>query len=99
MSTGDIFKFQNRHYSSQAVVSLITANYIVFALAVQLCVECDHIHWFFWVALAGLAVYNFFTIRRNSEEFGEKRIKIVYVSSIILLSVIYYLVGVAGKHC
>ena len=99
MATEDIFKFQNRHYSSQAVVSLITVNYIVFALAVQLCVECDHINWFFWVALAGLAVYNFFTIRRNSEEFSDKRIQIMYAVSVILLGAIYYLLGVAGKHC
>lgn len=91
--------FKDRNYRSQAIASLITVNYIVFALAVQVLVACDHISWFFWVVLAGLAAYNYFTIRRNIDEFSEKKIKIVYAVSVAGLAIIYYLLGVAGKHC
>jgi len=97
MLPGNVFK--DRHYSSQALVSLIIANYIVFALAVEICVSCTGINWFFWVILAGLAFYNYFTIRRNTDEFSEKRIQLVYAGSVIGLSVIYYLLGVAAMHC
>lgn len=91
--------FRDRHYSSQAVVMLITVNYIVFAIGVELCASCTGINWFFWVILAGLVVYNYFTIRRNDEEFAEKRIKITYIVSVAGLAVIYYLLGVVGQHC
>ncbi len=91
--------FKNRNYSSQAVVSLITVNYIVFALAVQVLVSCTAINWFFWIVLAGLAAYNYFTIRRNIDEFNDRRIKITYFISVAGLAIIYYLLGVAGKHC
>jgi hypothetical protein len=46
--------FKDRHYSLQSLITLITANYIVFAMAVQMSVSCERIHWFLWVALAGL---------------------------------------------
>ena len=91
--------FKDRHYDSQAVVTLITANYIVFALAVEICVSCTGVNWFFWVILAGLAFYNYYTIRRNSEEFSEKRIQIVYGASVVGLGIVYYLLGVVGQHC
>lgn len=91
--------FKDRHYSSQAIIGLITANYIVFALAVEIFVSCTTVNWFFWVVLAGLAVYNYFTIRRNEDEFAEKRTKIIYVISLVGLGIIYYLLAFAAQHC
>jgi hypothetical protein len=91
--------FRDRNYSQQSLVSLITANYIVFAIAVQASVNCERVHWFFWVALAGLAWYNYYIIKRNSEEFSEKKTQIIYVVSVLGLGLLYYLLGVVGLHC
>ncbi|MBS7566579.1 hypothetical protein KHS38_19395 [Mucilaginibacter sp. Bleaf8] len=97
MVPGNVFK--DRNYSSQAIISLITINYIVFALAVQMCVSCTGLHWFFWIIIAGLAVYNFYNIRFNRDEFSEKKTQIIYVISLAGLSIIYYLLGVAALNC
>jgi len=91
--------FRDRNYSQQSLVSLITANYIVFAIAVQASVNCERVHWFLWIVLAGLAVYNYFTIKRNIDEFSEKRTQIIYGLSMLGLALLYYLLGVVGLHC
>jgi uncharacterized membrane protein len=91
--------FKDRHYSLQSLITLITANYIVFAMAVQLSVSCERIHWFLWVALAGLVWYNYYTIRRNQEEFSEKKTQIIYAVSLIGMALLYYLLGVVNLHC
>jgi len=91
--------FRDRNYSQQSLVSLITANYIVFAIAVQASVNCERVHWFLWIVLAGLAVYNYFTIKRNIDEFSEKKTQIIYGLSMLGLALLYYLLGVVGLHC
>jgi hypothetical protein len=91
--------FRDRNYSQQSLVSLITANYIVFAIAVQASVNCERVHWFLWVALAGLAWYNYYIIKRNTEEFAEKKTQLIYAGSILGLGLLYYLLGVVGLHC
>lgn len=91
--------FRDRNYSQDSLVSLITANYIVFAIAVQACVNCQRIHWSLWVVVAGLVIYNYFTIKRNIDEFSEKRTQIIYGISILGMGLIYYLLGVAALHC
>jgi hypothetical protein len=91
--------FRDRNYSQQALVSLITANYIVFAIGVQATVNCERVHWAFWLVIAGLAIYNYFTIKRNTDEFAEKRTQIIYGISIIGMGLLYYLLGVVALHC
>jgi hypothetical protein len=91
--------FKDRNYSQQSLISLITANYIVFAIGVQACADCSRVHWFLWVILAGLALYNYYTIKRNIDEFSEKRTQIIYVISILGMGLIYYLLGVVNLHC
>jgi hypothetical protein len=91
--------FKDRNYSQQALISLITANYIVFAIGVQASVNCQRVHWFLWVVIAGLAWYNYYTIRRNREEFEEKKTQIIYVISILGMGLLYYLLGVVALHC
>jgi len=91
--------FEDRNYSSQATTSIITVNYIVFAIAVQICVSCEHINLSFWVILAGLAWYNYYSIRRNSEEFADRKIQIIYGISVAGLGIIYYLLAVVAQHC
>ncbi|MVN90252.1 hypothetical protein [Mucilaginibacter aquatilis] len=91
--------FKDRHYSLQALISLTTVNYIVFALLVQVCVNCERVHWFLWVGMAGLAWYNYYTIRRNTEEFEEKKTQIIYAISLLGMALLYYLLGVVALHC
>jgi uncharacterized membrane protein YbhN (UPF0104 family) len=91
--------FRDRNYSSQAITTIITTNYIVFALAVQMCVSCTSINWLLWIILAGLAWYNYYSIRRNPDEFGEKKIKIIYIVSLAGLAIMYYLIAILGQHC
>lgn len=91
--------FNDRHYSLQALTSLVTANYIVFAIGVQATVSCKGVHWFLWVVLAGLALYNYYTIKRNPDEFSEKKTQIIYGVSILGMGVLYYLLGVVALHC
>ncbi|MFD1256974.1 hypothetical protein ACFQ3S_09215 [Mucilaginibacter terrae] len=91
--------FRDRNYSLQAVISLITANYIVFAIAVQASVNCERIHWFLWLVLIGLALYNYYIIKRNTDEFAEKRTQVIYATSILGMGLLYYLLGVVNLHC
>jgi hypothetical protein len=91
--------FKDRNYSQPSLISLITANYIVFAVMIQFTVDCARVHWFLWVSLAGLALYNYYTIKRNIDEFSEKRTQIIYVASIAGMALLYYLLGVVALHC
>lgn len=91
--------FKDRNYSQQALISLITANYIVFAIGVQATVNCERVHWFLGVIMAGLIWYNYYTIRRNHEEFEEKKTQIIYGVSILGMGLLYYLLGVVALHC
>ncbi len=91
--------FRDRNYSLQSLISLVTANYIVFALAVQMCTTCTRTHWSLWLILAGLAWYNYYIIRRNRDEFAEKRTQIIYCISILGMGILYYLLAVVALHC
>jgi ABC-type branched-subunit amino acid transport system permease subunit len=97
MIPGNVFK--DRNYSTQALSTVIIANYIVFALGVQMCSSCTGMHWFLWVIVAGLAAYNYFTFSRNRDEFAERKTQIIYVVSVLGLAIVYYLLGVAALHC
>ena len=91
--------FRDRNYSQQSLISLITANYIVFAIGVQATVNCQRVHWGLWLVIAGLVVYNYYTIKRNTDEFAEKKTQIIYGISILAMGVLYYLLGVVALHC
>jgi hypothetical protein len=85
----EVFKRRPRHNNTPEAVLLIIANFIVTALAIALCTDKEHISWFFWVIEAFLAVYNFFTIRKNHEEFENKGILYSYIFSLVLLVVFF----------
>jgi predicted permease len=91
MIPDELFKRRPRHNNTPASVMLIIANFIVTAAALSLFADKDHVNWFFWVIEAGLAVYNFFTIRRNREEFENKGILYSYLFSLALLVVVFFL--------
>jgi hypothetical protein len=86
----EVYKRRRRHNNTPESTLLIIANFIVVAINVALFTTRDHIGWFFWVVLGGLALYNFFTIRRNREEFT-KVITISYLVSIFILIGVFFL--------
>lgn len=86
----EVYKRRRRHNNTPESTLLIIANFITVAINVALFTPRNHINWFFWVVLGGLALYNFFTIRRNREEFT-KAITISYVVSIVILIGVFFL--------
>lgn len=92
----ELFKRRSQHNNTPQSFFLITVNYVVVCLAVSFFAKCDHIHWFFWVCLGLLAVYNFFNIRRNRSEYNKIQI-IAYLLSLAGLVLLAILLKV--KNC
>jgi len=87
----EVFKRRRRHNNTPESILLIIANFIVISADITLFSSHKHVHWFFWVVVTLLAVYNFFTIRRNIEEFSGKVVLISYVSSVLILIPLYFI--------
>jgi Mg2+/citrate symporter len=87
----EIFKRRRNHNNTPESTLLIIANFIVVSVDVTLFADKHHIYWFFWVVIGLLAVYNFFTIRRNREEFEKTAVRISYIVSIVLLVAFFFL--------
>ncbi len=87
----EIFKRRPRHNNTPASVTLIIANFVVTAGALSIFGDKEHVNWFFWVIEGGLAVYNFFTIRRNREEFEEKGVLYSYIFSLFILVGVFFI--------
>jgi hypothetical protein len=75
--------FKRRHFGTPLSFTLITTNYIVVALGLSMTTSHHKIHWFFWVILGLLAVYNIFSLRKNWPELDKA-------------SIIAYCIGTAG---
>lgn len=75
---------RRRHHTTPPTVLLIFTNMIVAALLIQLFTGCNNINNFFWAALAALALYNLYTIRRNPDEYNKLN-AILYVVSIAFM--------------
>lgn len=86
----EVFKRRRRHNNTPESVLLIIANFMVVSVAVALFTDKYHINWFFWVVIALLALYNFFTIRKNREEFTKNTI-ISFVISLVALVLLFFL--------
>jgi hypothetical protein len=87
----EVFKRRPRHNNTPESTLLIIANFIVVSAGLTLFTDHKHIHWFFWVVIFSLAVYNFFTIRRNREEFAGRIVLISYLSSIVILIALFFI--------
>ena len=87
----EVFKRRRQHNNTPESTLLIIANFIVVAIATSLFADKNHVSWFFWVVIGLLAVYNFFTIRKNREEFFTKAAIIAYVISIATLVGVFFL--------
>jgi cell division protein FtsW (lipid II flippase) len=86
----EVYKRRRRHNNTPESILLIIANYIVVSIGITLFTDSNHVHWFFWVIMGLLALYNFFTIRRNLEEFNKITI-IAYVISLLVLVAVFFL--------
>ena len=86
----EVFKRRRNHNNTPESILLILANYIVVFAASTLFADKKHINPFFWVVIAALAAYNFFTIRRNREEF-QGAILISYIASTVILIGVFFL--------
>ncbi|MDB5135284.1 MAG: hypothetical protein JWP37_1887 [Mucilaginibacter sp.] len=75
--------FKRRHFNTPESFTLITTNYIVVAVGLSITTSHHKTHWFFWVILGLLAVYNIFSLRRNWTEYDKA-------------GIIAYIIGVAG---
>lgn len=64
-----IYKRRKNHNNTPPTVLLIITNCIVLAILIQLFTGCTAINNFFWGAIAILALYNVYTIRRNPDEY------------------------------
>lgn len=76
----ELYKRRRRHDNTPASMVLIITNYIVTTI---LFTSINATSWFFYVVLAGLALYNYYTIRRNREEYNR-------------ITIIAYIAGWAG---
>ncbi len=93
-----LYKRRRNHNNTPPTVLLILTNCIVLAVLIQLFTGCRTINNFFWVAIAGLALYNVYNIRRNREEFNKLNI-IVYVVSILLMIFLFYYYSNQPHNC
>ena len=86
----EVFKRRQRHNNTPESILLIISNFIVVSVAASLFTNKEHINWFFWVIAGLLAVYNFYTIRKNREEYTKATV-IAYVGSVIVLVGFFFL--------
>ena len=86
----ELFKRRRNHNNTPESILLIISNYIVVSIDIALFVNKQHINWFFWVVIAFLALYNYYTIRRNREEFTKVNI-IAYIISVAGLFLLFFI--------
>ncbi|RYZ96734.1 MAG: hypothetical protein EOP47_23240 [Sphingobacteriaceae bacterium] len=94
----ELYRRRRNHNNTPESVLLIIANYIVFAIATQLFAMCTRINGFFWIVLGLLALYNFYIIRKNREEYDRIRI-IAYVLSLIGMALLFFVFRSKATPC
>lgn len=90
--------YKRRHYGTPQSFFLIIANYVVTVLAMEFFAGCTKINPFFWITMGILAVYNFYKIRREREEYDRARI-IAYVVSLAGLILLFFVLRSGAQHC
>ena len=86
--------FKRKHYGTPQSAMLIIANYVVFAVVLSF--TGGKTGWFFWIAILLLALYNFFNIRKDREEYTKARI-IAYVISIVIMVAMFFVFKIKGQ--
>ncbi len=90
----EIYKRRRRHNNTPSSVLLFFANFIVVSIATSIATSCNSIHWFFWVMIAGLALYNYYDIKRNREEYTKITTIVYVVTTLIIGGVTWYWIAV-----
>lgn len=90
--------YKRKHFGTPESLILIVVNYVVVAVGVEIFAMCTKINWFFWVILSGLAFYNYYTIRRNRDEYGKNNI-IGYIVSLAGLVLMFVLFRLKAQPC
>ncbi|HVW94749.1 MAG TPA: hypothetical protein VHA56_02105 [Mucilaginibacter sp.] len=89
----EVFEPRRQHRQTPEAIKLIIVNFVVVSVGETLFFSPGHINWFFWVAIALLGLYNFFSLRRNLEVYS-KTDKITFVVSmavlVVLTGLVYY---------
>ncbi|WDF78780.1 hypothetical protein PQ469_02010 [Mucilaginibacter sp. KACC 22773] len=89
MLPDEVYKRRPNHNNTPESITLIIANFIVFAVATQLFVSAAKIGTFFWVVVGALAVYNFFNIRKYREDYNKGQV-ISYILSLIIMVIFFF---------
>ncbi|MES2808427.1 MAG: hypothetical protein V4619_07365 [Bacteroidota bacterium] len=76
----ELYNRRRRHNNTPEYALLIMANFIVCCVLFSL---TSKLNWFFYLTIGGLAIYNFFTVRRHIHEFNRQ-------------AIIAYVLGLAG---
>ena len=98
MIPDNLYKRRRNHNNTPKSLLLILANYATVLVSTSLFTNCTSINTFFWIVMAGLGVYNYFTIRRFRDEFNTATI-IAYVISLVILISLFILFRVSGQGC
>ncbi|WP_214072048.1 hypothetical protein [Mucilaginibacter sp. dw_454] len=89
---GPLFNRRRRHNNTPKYVLLIIANYVVCCALFTL---DNKFNWFFFLTIILLAVYNYFNIRRNIEEYT-RQIVIAYGLSILGIIILLFAAHTQG---
>lgn len=94
----ELYKRRQRHNNTPPSAMLIIVNVMVIAVASQMFAMCAKINSFFWVILGLLAVYNFFSIRKNREEYTTAHI-IAYILGLAAMVLLFFLLRTKAGNC
>lgn len=83
----EVFSPRKQHSKTPEATMLIMVNFIVIAIGETLFFGHRDIYWFFWIVILFLAVYNFFSLRKNLEVYS-KIDKIVYMVSLPVMAIL-----------
>lgn len=76
--------FQRRHFGNPQVFNVLVTDYAVVFFGLTIFNSSHHrVHWFFWIIMGLLAVYNVFAIYKHREEITK-------------VSIIAFIVGICG---
>ena len=98
MLPDEVYKRRPNHNNTPESITLIIANFIVFAVATQLFVTCNKINTFFWVIVGALAVYNSFNIRKYREDYHKPQI-IAYILSLVIMVIFFFVMRGRSQGC
>ena len=98
MLPDEVYKRRPNHNNTPESITLIIANFIVFAVATQLFVSATKIGTFFWVVVGALAVYNFFNIRKYREDYNKAQV-IAYILSLVIMVIFFFVMRGRSWNC